>query len=150
MGPRRGILGQAPNGAPRALMSLPIAPPKGLLPTPNAPLQPGPGDGGPDDHLSKAQREALLGAVSQVEKKIESRSQPKPVEDLAGADSFNSAGSFFGADSNPFRRDADASDEPPFKKLRDESSPNDSGKSGGDEKGKLVILHFEWNLVRNF
>jgi len=159
MGPRvgRGLLGQGPplhSNAPKALMSLPVVPPKALLPTPTFP--PGYAEGNLGEDKIKAfltaQREALLGAVSVLEKKIDNRGQQQQNQQQqqqqqeqkqGSVSSFNASGSFFGQDSNPFRKDfpsTDSSAEPPFKKRRDTPSPNDAGKSssGGEPEGKRM------------
>ena len=135
--PGKGLLGEAP----RALMSLPIAPPAALLPTPSFP--PGYDDGNMgEDQIKdflKAQREALLGAVNVLEKK---RGQPQ----LQPQDAFNNAGgSMFGSESNPFRKDyplSDSSSEPLFKKLKEgKTSPKERTSLDVDMKGIFLAKY---------
>ena len=163
----KGLLGQAPpllGNGPKSLMSLPVVPPVSLMQTQAFP--PGYGEGSMDEDqiksFLKAQREALQGAVNALTRKLDnpqtrarSRSpEPRNSNPPQQQNAFQSTGSLFGQDSNPFGvkdhgsnsfvgkdRDYQSADsEPPFKRRRNTPSPTGNSKDAEGKQNFFLVL----------
>ena len=173
IGPRsgKGLLGSGP----KSLMSLPIVPPASLMQ--NQAFPPGYGEGSMDEEqiksFLKAQREALQGAVNALTRKLDnpvqarSRSPEPRNNNPSKPNAFQSTGSLFGQDSNPFGvqdhgskpfdiKDRDyppTESEPPFKRRRNTPSPTENLSKDvhmKEGKGHLISKHLTSSEISDF